>query len=150
MPYALEMNPYGPFTTLAWVLWGNNWVNTFVTDTVDTLTANSWYHVVLTYDGAAAFALYVNGHLGASAIWSGFVPNQGGSANFGWRSDNDWKAFAGTVDDVAFYNQALTPQQIQAHYQATVRLTITKIGNDVMLSWPFGRARERGLFAGGA
>ena len=56
----------------------------------------------------------------------------------GWRSDVDFNPFAGTMDDIAVYNKALTPQQVQTHFVNTVRLTITRSGNDVVLSWPFG------------
>ena len=42
------------------------------------------------------------------------------------------------MDDVAVYNKALTPLQIQTHFENTVRLTVTRSGNNVVLSWPFG------------
>src|ERR1017187_3217744 len=46
--------------------------------------------------------------------------------------------FDGTIDDVAFYNKALTAQQVQLHYLDTVMLSITKSANKVVLSWPVG------------
>jgi hypothetical protein len=106
-------------------------------DPVDVIEANTWYHVALTYDGAL-FHIYVNGHLSASQAYDLFIPNQDGAANLGYREDNGWNPFDGTLDDVAFYNKALTLEQVQAHYLATVRLGITRSGGNIILSWPFG------------
>jgi hypothetical protein len=61
-----------------------------------------------------------------------------GATVLGRRTDNAFDGFSGTMDDVAFYNKALTLQQVQNHYAATVRLSIVKSGNNVILSWPFG------------
>ncbi len=194
IPWALELNPHGPFTaeawfkpatlktddldyrtvfaslgsgpggsgpngwllyqqpnnTFAWVLFNEGWVSTFMGDSVDVIEANTWYHMALTYDGAL-FHIYVNGHLSATQAYDLFIPNQDGAINLGWRSDNGWNPFDGTLDDVAFYNKALTLEQVQAHYQATVKLSLTKSGNDVVLSWPFGTLQQadqvNGVFA---
>jgi hypothetical protein len=138
--------------TWAWVPYGANWASVFVVDTIDTILANQWYHIALTYDGSL-YTLYVNGVAKSSAPYGGFVQNgnvpsspagynytYGGSGPtiLGWRSDSDFNPFQGTIDDVAFYNKTLTAQQVQLHYLNTVRLTITKSGNNVVLSWPFG------------
>lgn len=125
----------------AWVVFADNWVSSFIADPLDLIVANNWYHVVLQYDGAR-FYVYVNGRLTASQAFDSFVPNRNGAINLGWRSDNDWKPFAGTIDDVAFYNKALTPEQIQAHYLATVRLDATRSGDNLILSWPFGTLQQ--------
>jgi hypothetical protein len=183
IPYALELNPYGPFAAeawvqpsslsfdssdhrtvfssegngvggpvgwllyqepnhqFAWVLFADNWISSWVVDPVTTIVANNWYHIVLQYDGSL-FYIYVNGNQVASAPYDDFLPNRNGAVNLGWRSDNDWKPFAGTIDDVAFYNKALTPAQIEAHYYATVRLSISKSGNSITLTWPFGTLQQ--------
>ena len=195
IPYALELNPWGPFSvegwfqpaslaanggdyrtafssmfnvggvgptgwllyqqgnnTWAWVPYGGNWANVFLTDTTQTIVANQWYHIVLTYDGAR-FTMFVNGLARTSGAYSGFVQNGrvptpgagyqytyagSGPTVLGWRSDVDFNSFNGKIDDVAFYNKALSAQQVQNHFLNTVRLTITRSGNDVVLSWPFG------------
>ncbi len=191
IPWALELNPRGPFTaeawfkpatlrstdsdyrtvyssmgggpggsgpngwllyqqpnnTFAWVLFNQGWVSTFMDDPVDVIEANTWYHMALTYDGAL-FHIYVNGHLSASLAYDLFIPNQDGASNLGYRSDDGWNPFDGTLDDVAFYNKALTLDQVQAHYLATVKIGITKSGNNVVLSWPFGTLQQADQAAG--
>jgi hypothetical protein len=188
IPYALELNPYGPFAaeawvqpsslaadgldyrtvfssegsgvggpigwllyqqpdnTWAWVLFADYWISSFVGGG-GPIVANNWYYIVLQYDGSL-FYIYVNGVRTATASYDIFLPNKNGAINLGWRSDNDWKPFAGTIDDVAFYNKALTPEQIQAHYLATVRLSITRSGNNVILSWPFGALQSSPAVSG--
>ena len=138
--------------TWAWVPYGGNWASVFVVDTTETIVANQWYYIALTYDGSL-FTLYVNGVARSSATYSGFVQNGNvpsspagynytysgsGSTSLGWRSDVGFNPFDGTIDDVAFYNKALTAQQVQLHYLDTVRLSITKSANKVVLSWPVG------------
>lgn len=178
IPYALELNPYGPFAvetwvkpsslafddqdyrtvlssegfgvggpigwllyqqpdnTWAWVLFADNWVSSFL-GAGGPIVANNWYHLVLQYDGSL-FYVYVNGTQTAAQAYDGYIPNRNGAINLGWRSDNDWHPFAGTIDDTAFYNKTLTLDQIRAHYNATVKLGFTRAGSKVILSWPFG------------
>lgn len=136
-----------PNHTFAWVVFADNWVSSFIVDPLDIIEANAWYHIVLQYDGSL-FYIYVNGRETISQAYPDFVPNRNGLINLGWRSDNDWKPFAGTIDDVAFYNKALTPAQIQAHYAATVKLSVTRSGNDFILSWPFGTLQQADAVSG--
>ena len=110
-------------------------------DPVDVVQANVWYHMALTYDGDR-FHIYVNGQHTASQAFDIFIPNQDGALNLGYRSDNGFHPFDGTLDDVAFYNKALTLEQVQAHYNATIKLSATQIGNNLVLSWPFGTLQQ--------
>ena len=114
--------------------------STFVSDfTHNPLVPNSWYHLVIT-DDRSTIRFYVNGVLVGSAAQTAtrFAANYAGPTVFGQRSDNAFDPFDGVIDDVAFYNQALSAQEILAHYRSTVRLTLGKSDNDVTLSWPFG------------
>ncbi len=113
----------------------------------------------MTYDGTV-FSFYVNGVLRSSGTYPGFCQNgnvpalgagiynynyQGsgsGPVNIGWRMDNDFHPFVGTIDEVAFYNKALTQAQVQNHFNASVRLTIKRSGNDYILSWPLGTLQQ--------
>lgn len=186
IPYALEMNPHGPFTaeawvkpaslganpddyrtvfssegagptgwllyqqpnhTFAWVIFNDNWVSSWLYDVDDVVTADTWYHIVLTRQGDD-FAFYVNGQLRATKTWDAFIPNRDGNANFGWRSDNDFKGFEGAIDEVAFYNKALRADQILSHYQASVSINLTRSGSAIVLSWPFGILQEASAVTG--
>jgi hypothetical protein len=187
IPYALELNPHGPFTaegwfkpttlgadgsdyrtifssmdkdgptgwllyqqpnnTLAWVVFNDNWISSFIGDPITTLVADQWYHIALTYDGSL-FHIYVNGVHTIEQPYDIFIPNRNGASNLGWRSDNDWRPFTGVMDDVAFYNKALTLDQVQAHYAATIRLSATKQADKLVLSWPFGTLQEAASVTG--
>ena len=77
--------------------------------------AGTWYHVVAVYDGTTA-KVYVNGAQAASGTPTGFVPSAGGPFYIGGRSDNNFW-WAGSADEVAIYNKALSATAIAAHYQ---------------------------------
>lgn len=137
-----------PNHTWAWVLFGNSWSISSWLVADEVIVANQWYHLVLTFDGST-FSVYVNGRLATSQAWSEFyVANKDGKTNLGWRSDNDWKPFDGMIDDVAFYNRALTPAQVATHYGASVRLEVTREGGNAVLSWPFGTLQRAGAVTG--
>ncbi len=76
------------------------------------LAANTWSHLAVTYDGAT-LRLYVNGVQVSSLAKAGTIATSanplqiGGDSLFG-------QYFAGTIDEVRVYNQALSQTQIQA------------------------------------
>ena len=81
-----------------------------------TLSANTWYHVVGTYDGATA-RIYVNGALDGS---NDFVSTGTGNTDplmIGGR-DNNTDMFDGAIDDVRLYDRALSDSEVSAMYQA--------------------------------
>ena len=187
IPYALELNPFGPFSVEAWlqpatvasaaddyrsamgsldlngptgwhlyqggdnlwalIVWNDSWNGTgWFTDADDAIVAHNWYHTVISYDGTL-FRLYVNGAQRFAAPYPDFVQNGGGPLVLGW-GYSPRNPFDGVIDDVAVYNKALTPAQVQAHYLATVRLTIAEAGGKVVLSWPFGALQQSSAAAG--
>jgi hypothetical protein len=85
-----------------------------------TVTPGTWYHVVAVYDGTQAI-LYANGQQLGTAAVSSFIPVTDQSIPFtiGARGDgNDgFYRFNGGIDEVAFYTNALTAQEVLAHYQ---------------------------------
>jgi hypothetical protein len=89
-----------------------------VTQNTGAWSAQSWYHVVGTYDGSE-MRLYVNAQLVASgasslAIQSSPCTFNIGATHCGAMGTN----FQGWVDEVALYGTALPLARIQAHYQA--------------------------------
>lgn len=72
-----------------------------------------WYHVVITYDGTTA-RLYVDGRM-ASEASGNYNPNSNKPLTFGQRTDAQWLN-NGLLDEVAFYNYALSADQIRDHW----------------------------------
>jgi hypothetical protein len=190
IPYALELNPFGPWSVEAWVrpdsvdgesrvpissLWNTNYDSSisgwnieygsipaywtmalytgeapqyYGTDAADSIsTPGTWNHLVITDDGTNIL-LYVNGHVGyaTTVAASGYMPqgvngdpSLGGTNEvIGQRSDlEDFGVNAG-MEDVAFYNYALTPSQIQLHYLNRASLTFSQVSGQIILTWPAG------------
>jgi hypothetical protein len=128
----------------------------------DLIVTNQWYYLTMVYDGTL-FTFYVNGVAVASGTDSTFVQNgnvpltangpttynynynQGlglplgsGPTVFAWRTPVDFQPFSGSMDDIAVYNKALTPAQIQNHFLNTTHLSITASGTNMIVSWPAG------------
>jgi hypothetical protein len=107
--------------------------------------ANGWIYLVGTYDGTH-WNLYRNGaQIAAVADAQGALLVTGaewaiGATGMGW---GDF--FAGAVDEVAIYNKALSPTQVQAHYSSatgtpitTVTLHIAKSGSSYVITYDAG------------
>jgi glucose/arabinose dehydrogenase len=88
------------------------------------VTTGSWYHLVGTYDGSVQ-RLYVNGRLVASQALTGNVDSVAGDFRIGTTHTTEW--FNGAIDDVAVYNKALTPGQVQSHYEAGAQAITEKV-----------------------
>lgn len=77
---------------------------------------SEWVHLAITYDGVT-FTGYLNGRLdGAADV--GLVPNNVAPFRIGFdKTGSGWNDYwNGDIDDVAFYQKALTEGQIAAHY----------------------------------
>jgi len=75
---------------------------------------NEWYHLAITYDGAT-LKLFVNGQLKNSQPLTGNLKVNNRSISIG--SDNaSQKFFNGSIDEVAFFGVALTPDEIMDYY----------------------------------
>jgi len=85
----------------------------------------NWYHTAVVYDGTATATAYVFGYVdGTSAVASGaYVPNSSNPTEVGIRNGNSL-GFNGTLDEVAFYNYALTQAQLQAHVAVGLPLKV--------------------------
>ena len=79
-----------------------------------------WVHLAITYDGYAFFG-YVNGQPDA-AIGTDIVPNNVAPLRIGLdQTDTSWSDYwDGDIDEVAYYQKALTSDQIAAHYAAAL------------------------------
>jgi concanavalin A-like lectin/glucanase superfamily protein/fibronectin type III domain protein len=83
---------------------------------VSAVVAGQTYHVVATFDGTTR-RLYLNGVEVASAALSGGPSSSTNNAFVGsWNGSSEF--LAGTVDEAAVYNTALSAARVAAHYNA--------------------------------
>jgi hypothetical protein len=120
--------------------------------TINVYTNSGWHHLVGVCDEAnSAISLYVDGSLTGSAAMraSGGITNASsvpltiGARASNSASGND-QQFFGMISDVALFNYALKPSQIQTLYQAgislpPVSLTLMNMSNGaVQCNWNYG------------
>jgi histone H3/H4 len=83
------------------------------------MTTNEWIHLVGVYNGIGNTYLYINGNLTDSDYDAGkttLITNDK-SATIGYPYTR-FNYFNGAIDEVAIYNRALSPEEINAHYLA--------------------------------
>jgi hypothetical protein len=83
-----------------------------------TMQADTWYHIVATYDGTN-MRLYLNGTLEATTASAISAENHTIAMSLASRNGSD--RFPGRLDEVAIYTTALSQQQITEHYQTGTR-----------------------------
>jgi hypothetical protein len=80
-----------------------------------TVTAGSWQHLVMTFDGTT-FILYRNGNSVASAAVAGNIVATTAVLSLGSKdASGGW--YDGRLDEATLYNKVLTPAQALADYQ---------------------------------
>ena len=85
------------------------------------LTLLNWYNIILTSDGLGEFKLYINGLLSDQHIATNSIITGGNIYDFiiGAMSDGATNCFfRGKIDDVGYWNRALTPCEIKALYES--------------------------------
>lgn len=75
---------------------------------------STWLHVVATYDGNT-IKLYINGQLDSSKADQFEIATNDLALAFGAESDG-YRAYSGSLDDVAIYDRALSAEEVQALY----------------------------------
>ncbi len=106
----------------------------------------NWHMFASVFEGGA-WKVYWDGQLaytGSVPLGNGSgLPTQIGSSSSGAIAEG----WVGTMDEVAFYSEALSAGTILAHYQALVgataaapQLTYNRSGNQLTLAWPAGIA----------
>ena len=88
--------------------------NTRIWCTGPVISAETWYHAALTFDGMT-LALYLNGEKATSAGGGGEIIYDNMPVRIGLSSSipGAWSAFDGLIDEVALFNTALTQEDIQ-------------------------------------
>jgi|SRR5580765_945485 len=78
-------------------------------------TVGAWYHFVVTYNGTTAI-LYINGVNVAQTTISHNLTAGANSYNIGRNPAYSGDYFPGVLDEVAFYNYALSSARVSNHY----------------------------------
>jgi hypothetical protein len=81
------------------------------------ILAGNWYHGALTYDGTNNVTLYTFGYVDGTASNAGngnFIPNPSAPFEIGVRNGGAFP-YNGRIDEVAFYNYALSQNQLKSH-----------------------------------
>jgi hypothetical protein len=92
-----------------------------VVTTTSTMNVNDGVtrHVGITYDGTT-LRLYINGVLDASSAWSGGLSTRHPNITVGYYYSGSGFAFAGVLDEIAYYGSTLSSTRVAAHYAAGV------------------------------
>lgn len=96
---------------------------TFVNTATAPFSRGVWHHLVGIFDGTGGTAtVYLDGVQGTSETIGGLLQNAGTTMFIGATRDGAANGFnwTGLIDEVAFYDRALTAEEIQSHYQAAV------------------------------
>jgi hypothetical protein len=80
------------------------------------ITLLQWYHLAVTFDGVNAI-FYINGVARTTNNAVGYLANLATPGDIGGGQVAGHAAFAGGVDELAFYTNVLTAAQILNHYQ---------------------------------
>ena len=127
--YSPQWYNYGPAYHLALqhannsILEGGNWTTTNTNQALTTangsIVVNQWYHVVLSYDGTN-IKMYKDGQLVGSRAATISYANQIqfliGGAGDGPSPGGIYGGFNGKIDDVGFWDRALTTNEVQELY----------------------------------
>jgi hypothetical protein len=100
------------------------------------LPADTWSHLVATYDGANQ-RLYVNGVQVAESPQTAMIRQSKGKLRIGGNSlGNEY--FHGYIDEVRIYNRALTPDEVGANLDRAVDISNPPqfvMGDDTLQPW---------------
>ncbi len=90
-----------------------------ITSMANTLSNNRWHQVAVVYDqsGSTPSAIYIDGQPDSSLYLSPWTWPAGQELELGLSHDtNSWQAYNGLMDDVRFYNRALSATEISSAY----------------------------------
>ena len=120
-----------------WQFWmgtGSGWSTIGATNY--SLIANSWTHLVGTYDGTNQ-AFYINGNL-VKLVAAKFNPNTSGGLQIGVGGSAAAPSYPFTtnIDEVAIYTNALSAAQVANHYAAATGVSPAPVAPNIQLFGP--------------
>ena len=139
-----ENTPAGFYTNISDTSIFTNYIVGFGVGSYKKIIPNSWYNVVIIYDGTQSVntnrqKLYINGllqNLDFQCLYcsSNIPPNIGSIASYtsiGARLiNNNWtEFFNGSIDDIGIWNRALTQLEVTALYRGCSDTIITQPSN---------------------
>jgi hypothetical protein len=100
----------------SWEFWVNSGAGMTSIYSDAPATANTWYHLVGTFDGTNVL-LYVNGVVSSTTgTASGYAPQTTTPLQMAQAEPADNLHFPGRLEEAAVYSTALTAAQVQRHY----------------------------------
>ncbi len=117
-------------------LWRNGnllhfrWNSSQTGNSVKTLSANTWYHVVGTYDSVTSTAkIYINGTLDSAASGQTNPTATDAITTIG-ATNSPGEYFSGKIDNVKIYNYALTTDEVSREYNQGSSLVLGASGDN--------------------
>jgi len=98
-----------------WEFWVSSGADMLAIYSANSVTLNTWYYVVGTFDGTTA-NLYVNGALVASGTVTTYQAQTSNPLEIGQSEPGDNLYFPGRLEEAAVYGTALTATRVQHHY----------------------------------
>jgi hypothetical protein len=124
----INNNPFDPVRGQGKANWLAGWLAGTYRVSDSAFNRGSWHHIVSSFNGVSdggtgTLELYIDGILRGNSVTIGGDLGQSTPADiYNWYIGKATNGFAyvwdGLLDEVAIYNYALTPQQIQSHFAA--------------------------------
>jgi len=116
-----------------------HWYEIMITPAAAGISTGTWSHVAMTFDSSTnTLSLYVNGSLVTSTTADagpGVYAQNSVTMSIGGNPYETY--FNGSIDDVAFYNSALSAARVSAHYAARSVPVCRSVSSLTNNSWSF-------------
>lgn len=92
------------------------------------VSMDNWYHIVCTYDGNN-MTMYVNNtQVGSTSSLTNMTANTSTNLNLGKSAEGNFDYLSAWMDEFALYNRALTPSEVDKHYDTALTPVVIEYG----------------------